>query len=210
MAVDLGIKNELLQFASDQCPFENDLERLRSLAEEIHTFSREYKRKPKKDRRGVAQSLNLMKVPKIDKFKCASDVEEDSAMSIAVSERDSIHIGEKSPEPPEEERKPLVVHKLKEVIEVSRNSLRMSKQEEPSSNCQGIQLVLRNAGILFDGNQSAYNPFFKQSVSESNISDLRDRGEGFNLNESMEKFKHSFILRQSGEVDEELRLFQST
>lgn len=34
-----------------------------------------------------------MKVPKIDKFKCASDVEDDSDMSMEVSERDSIHIG---------------------------------------------------------------------------------------------------------------------
>lgn len=85
----------------------------------------------------------------------------------------------------------------------------MSKQEEQHDN-KGIQLLLKNAGILFDGNQSGYNPFFKQSISESNVSEIRDKNEGFNLGESMEKFKHSFILRQSGEIDEDLRLFQST
>jgi hypothetical protein len=42
----------------------------------------------------VAQSLNLMKVPKIDKFKCASDVEDDSD-SIEVDEENSIQMGEK-------------------------------------------------------------------------------------------------------------------
>mgnify|MGYP006995453888 CR=1 FL=1 len=56
---------------------------LRELAEDIQNFQKDYKRKPKKDRRGVAQSMNLMKVPKIDKFKCASDVEDNcSDMSI--------------------------------------------------------------------------------------------------------------------------------
>jgi hypothetical protein len=67
------LKNKLLEFASDNCPFEEDLVSLKELAEEIQTFQKDYKRKPKRDRRGIAQSLNLMKVPKIDKFKCASD-----------------------------------------------------------------------------------------------------------------------------------------
>lgn len=44
----------------------------------IHNFSRDYKRKPKKDRRGVAQSLNLKGPPKIqkDKFKFDDDLED--------------------------------------------------------------------------------------------------------------------------------------
>ena len=41
--------------------------------------------------------MNLMKVPKIDKFKCASDAEYDSD-SIEVDEENSIEIGRKDEE----------------------------------------------------------------------------------------------------------------
>jgi hypothetical protein len=72
-----------LEFASDSCNFEEDLIILKELAVDIQNFQKDYKRKPKRDRRGVAQSLNLMKVPKIDKFKCASDAEE-SCSDISI------------------------------------------------------------------------------------------------------------------------------
>ena len=47
------------------------------MAADIQTFNRNYKRKPKKARRGVVQAQNLMSMPKIEKFKCISEDEDD-------------------------------------------------------------------------------------------------------------------------------------
>lgn len=51
---------------------------MRQLAKHVHEFSKVYKRKPKKERRGHTQAKNLIKMPKIEKFKWSSDVEDDS------------------------------------------------------------------------------------------------------------------------------------
>lgn len=48
-----------------------------------------------------------------------------------------------------------------------------------------------------------------QSMSDSNISEYKDRGEGgFNLGESIDVLKTSFIFKQSGDVYED-KLFKS-
>jgi len=59
------IKNKLLLLADDHFNIQGELDFVKELAFLIHNFSKDYKRKPKKDRRGVAQSMNLKGPPKI-------------------------------------------------------------------------------------------------------------------------------------------------
>ena len=80
----------LLSYSHDEDnEFEDDLPKLKSLIAEIHKFSHDYKRKPKKCRRNTAEGKHILssKLPKFDKFKCSSDIEEDDSNDyIPVSE----------------------------------------------------------------------------------------------------------------------------
>lgn len=53
-----------------------------------------YKRKPKKCRQNTAQNKKLMKQPKIEKFKCSSDIEEDDPSNdyLDASEEQSFQL----------------------------------------------------------------------------------------------------------------------
>jgi hypothetical protein len=63
--------------------------------------------------------------------------------------------------------------------------------------------MLKNAGILEDAN-CTINPFCRQSIqSISDFSDLQNKNDRFNLGESIEKFKYSFIMRHSGDFDDQ-------
>ena len=208
----------LLSYSHDaDNEFEDDLPKLKSLVAAIHKFSHEYKRKPKKCRKGNSEGKHILssKLPKFDKFKCSSDIEDedDSNDYIPVSEEESFQLGSVEPVEKRNINKVIKPTPLRTSGSLPIPVINPSAEEHNIylSNSLNVESILKNHGLLQDGNMLNMSNFLKRSLSirsESNQSE-KDRLEDMNLGDSIDK---NFILGYypKGDVNmDEHKLFQS-
>lgn len=213
----------LLEYSRDEDNrFEDNLELLRDLINEVHQFTQNYKRKPKKLRKNPhvhASSHNerpndILIVPKVERFKFAEEdpSENESALEL-VSHESSIEIGGPTEKLPLNPLKPYNGEMMVEndVMKVSMDKNIRQSINDSLEKSSDVEIILRNAGILQNRNLFGMM-FLKRSLSDSkNLEDTekeKEKQETFNFGDSIENLN---FLREHKEEEVEMgqRLFEN-